>query len=80
MTETWCTVELQGGGTAPNCGGYWDMEQAEALADAAASKTDTIILVVVHTRTVAAAYRRTITVARTEGNGDALEEEAQGRR
>ncbi|WP_406168926.1 hypothetical protein [Streptomyces sp. NBC_00996] len=72
MPEQWFTVELQSGGTASQCGGHWNREQAEALADGAASKTDETVLVVAHTRTVAATYRRTveITVARTDGAAD----------
>lgn len=82
MPEQWYTVELQSGGTAPQCGGHWPKGDADTLAKAAAAKTDETILVVAYSRTVAAAYRRTvaITVTRTEGGGDAPEEEAQGRR
>lgn len=73
MPEQWFTVELQSGGTAPQCGGRWNEDQAKALAEDAASKIDETVLVVAYTRTVTAAYRRMveITVARTEGGADA---------
>lgn len=80
MTEQWFKVELQHGGTPPNCGGHWPKDHAEALAEEAASKTDEDVRVVAYTRTVTAVYRRTVnvTVTRTEGGSDATQEEAQG--
>lgn len=77
MPERWYTVELQSGGTAPGCGGQWDKDTAEALAEDVASKSDETVLVIAHARTVTAAYRRTVevTVARTEGSSDAPQEE-----
>ncbi|MFF0183526.1 hypothetical protein [Streptomyces sp. NPDC005244] len=73
MTDQWYTVELQSGGTASGCGGHWPKDQADMLAEEAAAKTDETVLVVAHSRSVAAAYRRNveITITRTEGGGDA---------
>jgi hypothetical protein len=84
VSESWYRIEFANGGTPPNCGGQWTeltKDQTGLLAEEAAAKTDEAVLVVTYTRTVVAAYRRTvdITVTRTEGGADAPEEEAQGR-